>query len=156
MKSFSPSPSSRSQWSSSTKKVKICQEHLPEWSDCSDMEGSDADSCFDASRASVGIINAFKCFAKSGDTLRLSIGITVCVVDGVVDDLEEEVALVERTVGDVGSHEDGLPDVGLDVEGLRDGLAEVGLFVGLTEEGLADVGLELGLFVGLTEEGLSD
>ena len=107
-------------------------------------------------RIPASIMNAFKCFAKSGNALRLSVGITVCVVDGVVDDLEEEVALVERTVGDVCFHEDGLPDVGLDVEGLRDGLAEVGLFVGLTEEGLAYVGLELGLFVGLTEEGLSD
>jgi len=58
--------------------------------------------------------------------------------------------------------------VSLDVEGMRDGLAEVGLFVGLTclrdgladvgltEEGLADVGLKVRLFVGLTEEGLSD
>jgi hypothetical protein len=62
----------------------------------------------------------------------------------------------------------GLPDVSLDVEGMRDGLAEVGLFVGLTclrdgladvgltEEGLADVGLKVRLFVGLAEEGLSD
>ena len=32
--------------------VSMCQEHLLEWSDCSNMEGSDADSCFNGSRAS--------------------------------------------------------------------------------------------------------
>ncbi len=32
--------------------VSMCQEHLPEWSDCSNIEGSDADSCFNGSRAS--------------------------------------------------------------------------------------------------------
>ena len=45
--------------------VEICREHLPEWSDCSDMEGSDADSCFDDSRASVEFINAFEWFTES-------------------------------------------------------------------------------------------
>jgi spermidine synthase len=47
------------------KLVKICQEHMPEWSDCSDMEGSDADSCFDDSRASVEFIDAFAWFIES-------------------------------------------------------------------------------------------
>jgi hypothetical protein len=41
-----------------------------------------------------------------------------------------KVAVVGCTVRDVGFHVVGLPDVGLDVEGLRDGLAEVGLLVG--------------------------
>jgi spermidine synthase len=45
--------------------VEICREHLPEWSDCSNMEGSDADSCFDDSRASVEFINAFEWFTES-------------------------------------------------------------------------------------------
>jgi spermidine synthase len=45
--------------------VKICREHLPEWSDCSDMEGSDADSCFNDSRASVEFIDAFGWFIEN-------------------------------------------------------------------------------------------
>jgi S-adenosylmethionine/arginine decarboxylase-like enzyme len=45
--------------------VKICREHLPEWSDCRDMEGSDADSCFDDSRASVEFIDAFGWFIEN-------------------------------------------------------------------------------------------
>ncbi len=32
--------------------VKMCQEHLPEWSDCSNMEGSGADFCANDSMAS--------------------------------------------------------------------------------------------------------
>lgn len=42
--------------------VDICREHLPEWSDCTDIEGSNADSCFDDSRASVVFEDAFKWF----------------------------------------------------------------------------------------------
>ena len=44
--------------------VKICQEHLPEWSDCSDIDGSNTDSCFDDYRASVEFIDAFEWFAE--------------------------------------------------------------------------------------------
>ena len=50
--------------------VKICREHLPEWSDCSDMEESDADSCFDDSRAYVEFINAFEWFTKSFGNIK--------------------------------------------------------------------------------------
>jgi len=42
--------------------VEMCREHLPEWSDCSNIEGSDADSCFDDSRASVHFEDAFAYF----------------------------------------------------------------------------------------------
>ena len=45
--------------------VKICQEHLPEWSDCGNIEGSNSDSCFDDYRASVEFIDAFDWFVKS-------------------------------------------------------------------------------------------
>ena len=45
--------------------VKICQEHLPEWSDCSDIDGSNADSCFEDYRASVEFIDAFDWFVES-------------------------------------------------------------------------------------------
>ncbi len=38
--------------------VTMCREHLPEWSDCTDLFGSDADSCFDNSRATVSFEDA--------------------------------------------------------------------------------------------------
>ena len=60
---------------------------------------------------------------SDGEALGLSVGISVCVVTGVWDDLEVGVAVVGRTVGDVGFRVIGLLDVGLDAEGLRDGLA---------------------------------
>jgi spermidine synthase len=42
--------------------VEICKEHLPEWADCTDNAGSDADSCFDDGRASVYFEDAFAWF----------------------------------------------------------------------------------------------
>ena len=42
--------------------VEICQEHLPDFSNCEDMLGSDADSCFVDSRADVVLEDAFKYF----------------------------------------------------------------------------------------------
>ena len=42
--------------------VELCREHLPEWSDCSDIEGSDAESCFDDSRARIVYTDAFQWF----------------------------------------------------------------------------------------------
>ena len=42
--------------------VEICKEYLAEWSDCSDIEGSDATSCFDDSRARLVYVDAFKWF----------------------------------------------------------------------------------------------
>lgn len=45
--------------------VKICRDHLTEWSDCSDIAGSDADSCFDDSRTSLAFEDAFKWFMDS-------------------------------------------------------------------------------------------
>ena len=56
--------------------------------------------------------------------------------EGVISADVVGLAEVGRTVGDVGFRVDGLPDVGLDVEGLFDGLAEVGLFVGLAVAGI--------------------
>ena len=40
--------------------VQLCAEYMPEWSDCSDIEGSDATSCFDDSRARLTFVDAFK------------------------------------------------------------------------------------------------
>ena len=42
--------------------VELCKTFLPEWSDCSDVEGRDAKSCFDDSRAKVVFIDAFQWF----------------------------------------------------------------------------------------------
>ena len=42
--------------------VGMCREHLPEWSDCSDFIGSDANSCFDDTRANVSFQDAFGWF----------------------------------------------------------------------------------------------
>jgi len=41
--------------------VEMCREHLPEWSDCTDLVGSE-DSCFDDSRASIIFEDAFAWF----------------------------------------------------------------------------------------------
>ena len=72
--------------------------------------------------------------------------------EGVISADVVGLAEVGHTVGDVGFRVDGLPDVGLDVEGLFDGLAEVGFFVGLAVG--PDVGLDVeGLFDGLAEVG---
>jgi len=45
--------------------VDICREHMPEWSDCSDVEGSDADSCFDDARARLVFTDAFRWFVDN-------------------------------------------------------------------------------------------
>jgi spermidine synthase len=45
--------------------IELCREYLPEWNDCSDLIGSDADSCFDDSRASVECMDAFRWFIDS-------------------------------------------------------------------------------------------
>lgn len=42
--------------------VQACREALSEWSDCSDISGCDAYSCFDDSRATVVFKDAFKWF----------------------------------------------------------------------------------------------
>lgn len=47
--------------------VDICQEYLPEWHNCSDIQGSDAESCFDDSRATVIFEDAFKWFMDRYD-----------------------------------------------------------------------------------------
>lgn len=42
--------------------VGMCAEYMPEWSDCGDVEGSDADSCFDDARARLVYEDAFEWF----------------------------------------------------------------------------------------------
>ena len=42
--------------------VEMCEEYLPEMSNCTDIIGSDADSCFDDSRANVIFEDAFQYF----------------------------------------------------------------------------------------------
>jgi len=52
--------------------IELCREYLPEWNDCSDLIGSDADSCFDDSRASVECMDAFGWFIDNfgGEEMR--------------------------------------------------------------------------------------
>lgn len=46
--------------------VQLCKEHLPEMSNCADIEGSDAEeSCFDDSRANVVFEDAFAYFINT-------------------------------------------------------------------------------------------
>ena len=42
--------------------VDICAEYMPEWSDCSDIDGSTVTSCFDDPRAKLVIVDAFRWF----------------------------------------------------------------------------------------------
>merc|ERR1719221_2154944 len=45
--------------------TEICAEYLAEWSDCSDIEGSLVNSCFDDPRARVVYVDAFKWFVET-------------------------------------------------------------------------------------------
>jgi spermidine synthase len=45
--------------------VALCREYLPEWSNCADLVGSDATSCFDDSRVTVSFEDAFAWFVKN-------------------------------------------------------------------------------------------
>lgn len=69
--------------------VKLFKEHLPERSDCTDMEGSDAASCFDDSRASVKYVDAFGWFIDSfgnGEEIKEE-KFDVLVMDALVPDV---------------------------------------------------------------------
>lgn len=48
--------------------VKICAEYMPEWSDCTDIEGTDAKSCFEDSRARVIFVDAFRWMIDNFDS----------------------------------------------------------------------------------------
>lgn len=47
--------------------VKICAQYMPEWSDCSSIEGSNVESCFDDSRATMLIGDAINWFIENFD-----------------------------------------------------------------------------------------
>lgn len=47
--------------------IEICKTAMPEWSDCTDIAGCDADSCFDDSRAVVEFKDAFEWFISNFD-----------------------------------------------------------------------------------------
>lgn len=49
--------------------VKICAEYMPEWSDCTDIEGTDAKSCFEDSRARVIFVDAFRWMIDNFDSV---------------------------------------------------------------------------------------
>jgi len=101
--------------------VELCEEHLSEWSDCSDIVGSDADSCFDDSKASVEFMDAFAWFIDHfGEDKRDEIDeeeqFDVIIMDAL--DPDQFVAIVGSLYKD-----------GLFVESLFRGLSKDGVFV---------------------------
>ena len=67
--------------------VGMCREYLPEWSDCSDFVGSDANSCFDDSRANVSFQDAFGWFITNfGDDVPLREKFDVIIMDALDPD----------------------------------------------------------------------
>jgi len=67
--------------------VAMCREHLPEWSDCTDLLGSDADSCFDDSRATVSFEDAFGWFIDNfGDDKKQREQFDVIIMDALDPD----------------------------------------------------------------------
>jgi len=97
----------------------ICAEHMAEWSDCSDIEGSLVDSCFEDSRARVVYVDAFKWFVET--------------YNGVEEDGEGELfdviimdSLDPQTSVEIAG---GLYNETSFIESLYNGLAEEGVFV---------------------------
>ena len=67
--------------------VTMCREHLPEWSDCTDLLGSDADSCFEDSRATVSFEDAFGWFIDNfGDGKKKREQFDVIIMDALDPD----------------------------------------------------------------------
>jgi len=97
--------------------VELCEEHLSEWSDCTDIVGSDADSCFDDSRASVVFEDAFSWFIdRFGKDETKEEMFDVIIMDAL--DPDKFVAIVGSLYKD--NHF---------VESLFNGLSEEGVFV---------------------------
>jgi spermidine synthase len=72
--------------------VTMCREHLPEWSDCTDLLGSDADSCFEDSRATVSFEDAFGWFIDNfGDGKKKREQFDVIIMDALDPDKFREI-----------------------------------------------------------------
>jgi spermidine synthase len=95
--------------------IELCREYMPEWSDCSDLDGSDADSCFDDTRASVEAKDAFGWFIDSfGGDDRREEQFDVIIMDAL--DPDDFIAIVGSLYNDnhfVESLYNGLSDNGV-------------------------------------------
>lgn len=95
--------------------IELCRDYLPEWSDCSDLIGSDANSCFDDSRASVEFKDAFGWFITSyGGEERREKKFDVIIMDAL--DPDDFIAIVGNLYNDsrfVESLFNGLSDNGV-------------------------------------------
>lgn len=113
------------------KLVEMCREHMPEFSNCSDFVGGDADSCFDDSRASVDFKDAFGWFIDNfhDRDAKKSEKFDVIIMDAL--DPDQFVAIVGSLYKD-----DAF------VESLFNGLSEEGVFV--VQMGAADFSSEPG------------
>ncbi|KAL7541057.1 hypothetical protein ACHAXR_010609 [Thalassiosira sp. AJA248-18] len=101
--------------------VEICAEYMPEWSDCSDIEGSDAESCFGDSRARLVYMDAFQWFidnfGKDGnDENNEEKKFDVIIMDALDPNTSVEIA-------------GGLYDDTSFVDSLSNGLTAEGVFV---------------------------
>jgi len=99
--------------------VDMCREYLPEYSDCSDIEGSDADSCFDDSRAEVTFEDAFAWFMDNfveADSVKKEDTFDVIIMDAL--DPEKMVQIAATLYQD-----------NLFVDSLFNALSEDGAFV---------------------------
>ncbi|KAL7552406.1 hypothetical protein ACHAWF_015651 [Thalassiosira exigua] len=73
--------------------VEMCRQFIPEWSNCTDIEGSDAESCFDDSRATIVYDDAFRWFIDTfGEEVNEGERFDVIVMDAL--DPERIVAIV--------------------------------------------------------------
>ena len=75
--------------------VEMCQEYLPEMSNCTDMIGSDADSCFDDSWANLVFEDAFQYFidnfAENGNSIEME-KFDIIIMDALDPDKVVEIA----------------------------------------------------------------
>mmetsp|Transcript_10902 Transcript_10902/g.24080 ORF Transcript_10902/g.24080 Transcript_10902/m.24080 type:complete len:970 (-) Transcript_10902:202-3111(-) len=97
--------------------VSICAEYMPEWSDCSDLQGSDSESCFEDSRARVVFVDAFKWFIESfGKDEKVEDKFDVIIMDALDPNTSVEIA-------------GGLYNDNSFVDSLFNGLTAEGVFV---------------------------
>ena len=97
---------------------------MPEWSDCGDIEGSDAKSCFDDSRARVIYVDAFKWMLEN-------FGSTVSSVDGGGGEDKFDVIIMDALD----------PNTSVEIAGglYNDTTFVDSVFNGLTSEGVVSV-----------------
>jgi spermidine synthase len=95
--------------------VDMCRGHLIEWCDCTDLVGSDANLCFDDSRASVLIKDAFAWFIDNfGGSTKKREQFDVIIMDALdPDKFVEIVGELYKSDQFVRSLYNGLADEGV-------------------------------------------